>query len=168
VGDTTGELRKFTQLADVVFVGKSLAPHDGGQTPVEAAVLGKPLLHGPHMTNFREIIRTLTESRRRAPGGDSRRARHGRGRPFSRTRRSVATSLKPPAPGPTPTAGRPVAPWRSFANCSSVEGGLAGGPRPCEPLYLPRMRTKAFCTGGRRDDGWVRIVPTSVSSVDLL
>jgi 3-deoxy-D-manno-octulosonic-acid transferase len=62
VGDTTGELRKFTQLADVVFVGKSLAPHDGGQTPVEAAVLGKPLLHGPHMTNFREIVRTLHEA----------------------------------------------------------------------------------------------------------
>jgi len=62
VGDTTGELRKFTQLADLVFVGKSLAPHDGGQTPVEAAVLGKPIVHGPHMTNFREIIRTLTET----------------------------------------------------------------------------------------------------------
>jgi 3-deoxy-D-manno-octulosonic-acid transferase len=62
VGDTTGELRKFTQLADVVFVGKSLAPHDGGQTPVEAAVLGKPLLHGPHMSNFREIIRTLADA----------------------------------------------------------------------------------------------------------
>ena len=62
VGDTTGELRKFTQLADLVFVGKSLAPHDGGQTPVEAAVLGKPILHGPHMTNFREIMRTLTEA----------------------------------------------------------------------------------------------------------
>ena len=62
VGDTTGELRKFTQLADVVFVGKSLAPHEGGQTPVEAAVLGKPVLHGPRMTNFRDIIRTLTEA----------------------------------------------------------------------------------------------------------
>lgn len=62
VGDTTGELRKFTQLADLVFVGKSLAPHDGGQTPVEAAILEKPLLHGPRMTNFREIIRTLTEA----------------------------------------------------------------------------------------------------------
>ncbi len=62
VGDTTGELRKFTQLADLVFVGKSFSPHDGGQTPVEAAVLGKPILHGPHMTNFREIIRTLTEA----------------------------------------------------------------------------------------------------------
>jgi 3-deoxy-D-manno-octulosonic-acid transferase len=62
VGDTTGELRKFTQLADLVFTGKSLAPHEGGQTPVEAAVLGKPVLHGPRMTNFREIIRTLTEA----------------------------------------------------------------------------------------------------------
>jgi 3-deoxy-D-manno-octulosonic-acid transferase len=62
VGDTTGELRRFTQLADLVFTGKSLAPHDGGQTPVEAAVLGKPVLHGPRMTNFRDIIRTLTEA----------------------------------------------------------------------------------------------------------
>lgn len=62
VGDTTGELRKFTQLADLVFVGKSLPPHDGGQTPVEAAILEKPLLHGPHMTNFRDIIRGLTDA----------------------------------------------------------------------------------------------------------
>ncbi len=62
VGDTTGELRKFTQLADLAFIGKSLPPHDGGQTPVEAALLGKPALHGPHMTNFREIIRTLAEA----------------------------------------------------------------------------------------------------------
>lgn len=62
VGDTTGELRKFTQLADLVFTGKSLAPHDGGQTPVEAAILGKPVLHGPRMTNFRDIIRSLTEA----------------------------------------------------------------------------------------------------------
>src|SRR5882757_10016193 len=62
VGDTTGELRKFTQLADLVFTGKSLAPHDGGQTPVEAAILGKPVLHGPRMTNFRDIIRSLAEA----------------------------------------------------------------------------------------------------------
>jgi 3-deoxy-D-manno-octulosonic-acid transferase len=62
VGDTTGELRKITQLADVVFVGKSLPPHEGGQTPVEAAALGKALLHGPRMSNFREIIRSLTDA----------------------------------------------------------------------------------------------------------
>lgn len=62
VGDTTGELRKLTQLADLVFVGKSLPPHDGGQTPVEAAILGKPVLHGPMMTNFRDIVRSLTDA----------------------------------------------------------------------------------------------------------
>jgi 3-deoxy-D-manno-octulosonic-acid transferase len=62
VGDTTGELRKFTQLADLVFVGKSLPPHTGGQTPVEAAALGKPILMGPGMSNFRDITRYLTGS----------------------------------------------------------------------------------------------------------
>jgi 3-deoxy-D-manno-octulosonic-acid transferase len=61
VADTTGELQMLTQLGDVVFCGKSLSPHDGGQSPVEAASLGKPLLFGPHMTNFREIARALRE-----------------------------------------------------------------------------------------------------------
>jgi 3-deoxy-D-manno-octulosonic-acid transferase len=61
VADTTGELRKLTQLADVVFVGKSLPPHDQGQTPVEAAALGKAILHGTGMSNFRVIARELSE-----------------------------------------------------------------------------------------------------------
>ena len=59
VADTTGELRRLTQLADIVFVGKSLPPHTEGQTPVEAAALGRPLLFGPGMTNFRVIARDL-------------------------------------------------------------------------------------------------------------
>lgn len=59
VGDTTGELRKFTQLADLVFIGKSLPPHHEGQTPVEAAALGKPVLFGPRMSNFRVIARDM-------------------------------------------------------------------------------------------------------------
>lgn len=59
VGDTTGELRKFTQLADLVFVGKSLPPHTEGQTPVEAAALEKPILLGPGMSNFRAIVEDL-------------------------------------------------------------------------------------------------------------
>jgi 3-deoxy-D-manno-octulosonic-acid transferase len=62
VGDTTGELRKFTQLADLVFVGKSLSPHVEGQTPVEAAILEKPILFGPGMSNFREIVAGLVMS----------------------------------------------------------------------------------------------------------
>ena len=59
VGDTTGEMRNFLQLADVVFVGKSLPPHLEGQTPVESAVLGRPILFGPGMGNFRVIARDL-------------------------------------------------------------------------------------------------------------
>jgi 3-deoxy-D-manno-octulosonic-acid transferase len=59
VGDTTGEMRHFLQLADVVFVGKSLPPHTEGQTPVESAVLGRPLLFGPGMANFRVIAKEL-------------------------------------------------------------------------------------------------------------
>jgi 3-deoxy-D-manno-octulosonic-acid transferase len=59
VADTTGELRKLTQLAEVVFVGKSLPPHEQGQTPVEAAALGKPILFGPGMTNFFAITTEL-------------------------------------------------------------------------------------------------------------
>jgi 3-deoxy-D-manno-octulosonic-acid transferase len=62
VGDTTGELRKFTQLADLVFVGKSLGANTEGQTPVEAAVLGRAILFGPGMTNFREISARLVRA----------------------------------------------------------------------------------------------------------
>jgi 3-deoxy-D-manno-octulosonic-acid transferase len=59
VADTTGELRRLTQLADVAFVGKTLPPHTEGQTPVEAAALGKPILFGPGTGNFRAITREL-------------------------------------------------------------------------------------------------------------
>lgn len=62
VADTTGELRRLTQMADIVFIGKTLPPHGEGQTPVEAAALGKPILFGPHMTNFREISRELVKA----------------------------------------------------------------------------------------------------------
>ncbi len=59
VGDTTGELRAFTQLAEVVFIGKSLPPHHEGQTPVEAAALGKAIVFGPQLSNFRSISEEL-------------------------------------------------------------------------------------------------------------
>ena len=59
VADTTGEMRRLLQLADLVFVGKSLPPHTEGQTPVEAAALEKPILFGPGMGNFRAIADEL-------------------------------------------------------------------------------------------------------------
>jgi len=71
VADTTGELRQLTQLADLVFVGKSLPPHAEGQTPVEAASLGKPILFGPGMGNFRQLAGELVA------GGAARRVEDG-------------------------------------------------------------------------------------------
>jgi 3-deoxy-D-manno-octulosonic-acid transferase len=59
VADTTGELALLTHLAEVVFVGKSLPPHTEGQSPVDAAALGKPLLFGPGMSNFRTVAGEL-------------------------------------------------------------------------------------------------------------
>lgn len=61
--DTTGELRDWYQLADVVFIGKSLRGH-GGQNPVEAILAAKPVLFGPHMENFAHLRDAL-----RACGG---------------------------------------------------------------------------------------------------
>lgn len=55
LADTTGELRHLTRAADLAFIGKSLAPHEGGQTPVECAAAGVPMVYGPQMTNFKSI-----------------------------------------------------------------------------------------------------------------
>jgi 3-deoxy-D-manno-octulosonic-acid transferase len=54
--NTTGELRRFYQIATVIFVGKSLVGV-GGQNIVEAAASGHPVVFGPHMENFQEISR---------------------------------------------------------------------------------------------------------------
>lgn len=62
VADTTGELNKMTQIADIVFIGKSLPPNSGGQSPIEAAALGKVLLIGSHMENFRDISESLLQT----------------------------------------------------------------------------------------------------------
>jgi 3-deoxy-D-manno-octulosonic-acid transferase len=59
VADTTGEMVRLLQVADVVFVGKSMDPHKGGQNPIEAAALAKPVLFGPNMQNFRAVVDSL-------------------------------------------------------------------------------------------------------------
>lgn len=53
--DTTGELRNFYEVADVIFVGKSLTAR-GGQNIIEPAVCAKPILVGPNMQNFESIM----------------------------------------------------------------------------------------------------------------
>lgn len=62
LADTTGELRRLTRAADLAFCGKSLAPHEGGQTPVECAAAGVAVVYGPRMSNFRDICRGLEKT----------------------------------------------------------------------------------------------------------
>jgi 3-deoxy-D-manno-octulosonic-acid transferase len=59
--NTTGELKAFYERAHVVFIGKSLTA-EGGQNPIEPAALGKAIVFGPNMQNFRDIARSFLEA----------------------------------------------------------------------------------------------------------
>ena len=58
--DTLGELATAYQFATVVFVGGTLIPH-GGQSIMEPAVYAKPIVIGPSMKNFPQIIDDFIE-----------------------------------------------------------------------------------------------------------
>lgn len=62
LGDTLGEMSAYLAAADLVLVGGGLLRH-GGQSPIEAAALGKPLAMGPHMENFRVVAHALQDHR---------------------------------------------------------------------------------------------------------
>lgn len=61
LGDSLGEMFAYLQMADLVLVGGSI-PALGGQNPIEACALGKPVFFGPNMFNFRAIARALVAS----------------------------------------------------------------------------------------------------------
>lgn len=56
--DSMGELARHYAAADVAFVGGSLLPF-GGHNVLEPAVLGRPVLVGPHTFNFTDIVALL-------------------------------------------------------------------------------------------------------------
>jgi 3-deoxy-D-manno-octulosonic-acid transferase len=56
--DTIGELAQLYQVATAVFVGGSLVAA-GGHNILEPAAFGKPIVFGPHMENFAEIVDTF-------------------------------------------------------------------------------------------------------------
>lgn len=60
--DTIGELSRTYSLADVVFVGGSIAPR-GGHNVIEPASAAVPVIVGPNMQNFETIARDFLESR---------------------------------------------------------------------------------------------------------
>ncbi len=60
LGDSMGELQSWYAVANVVFIGGSLV-NTGGHNPLEATVLGVPVVSGKYMFNFADIARQLTE-----------------------------------------------------------------------------------------------------------
>ncbi len=58
--DTVGELRAVYPLADLVFVGGSIAPV-GGHNVIEPALFAKCILTGAHTSNFRSIVESFRE-----------------------------------------------------------------------------------------------------------
>ena len=65
LGDTIGELRKFYALADVVFVGRTLADlghRQHGSDMIEPAALGKPVVVGPFTANFAEAMNCFRQA----------------------------------------------------------------------------------------------------------
>lgn len=61
VGDSMGEMQSWFATADIVIMGGSLVKV-GGHNPIEAIVQGKPVLSGPYMFNFRDIVPELAAS----------------------------------------------------------------------------------------------------------
>ena len=59
--DTLGELASIYGAADLVFMGGSLATW-GGHNLIEPAAEGKPVVFGPHMSNFQEIASSFLEA----------------------------------------------------------------------------------------------------------
>jgi 3-deoxy-D-manno-octulosonic-acid transferase len=52
--DSYGELDQVYSVADIVIIGGGFG-NFGGQNLIQPLAQGKPVLHGPHMQNFREI-----------------------------------------------------------------------------------------------------------------
>ena len=60
--DTMGELGKLYSIGDVAFVGNSLLPPGGGHSLMEPLAQGVPVLHGPHVENFRQVAEDLKQN----------------------------------------------------------------------------------------------------------
>lgn len=59
--DTIGELSRLYGIADLVFVGGSLVRH-GGQSMIEPAAHGRPIVFGPHVWNFADTVEALLDA----------------------------------------------------------------------------------------------------------
>lgn len=61
LGDTIGEMGLYLRLTEIAFVGRSLTS-EGGQNPLEPAMLDTAVLAGRNVQNFREAYQRLITS----------------------------------------------------------------------------------------------------------
>ncbi len=61
LGDTVGEMGLYLRLTEIAFVGRSLTS-EGGQNPLEPAMLDTAVLAGRNVQNFRESYQKLLDS----------------------------------------------------------------------------------------------------------
>lgn len=61
LGDTIGEMGLYLNLAEIAFVGRSLA-HQGGQNPLEPVAVGCAVIAGRNVQNFREVYQRLLKN----------------------------------------------------------------------------------------------------------
>lgn len=73
--NSTGELKHFYEQATVVFVGKSLTAQ-GGQNPIEPCALGKPVVFGPNMAEFADVVRNFKQHDAIVQVGDAAELEH--------------------------------------------------------------------------------------------
>ncbi|MDR1456903.1 MAG: hypothetical protein LBI34_02505 [Puniceicoccales bacterium] len=57
--DTTGELSELIRIGTIAFLGKTLPPNAGAQSPLDAVAAKVPLVSGPSYDNFHEIMNSL-------------------------------------------------------------------------------------------------------------
>lgn len=60
LGDTIGEMGLYLRLTEIAFVGRSLTGQ-GGQNPLEPALLDTAVLSGRNVQNFRDAYKLLVE-----------------------------------------------------------------------------------------------------------
>ena len=60
LGDTIGEMGLYLRLTEIAFVGRSLTS-EGGQNPLEPAMLDTAVLAGRNVQNFRDTYQRLIE-----------------------------------------------------------------------------------------------------------
>lgn len=60
LADTMGEMGLWYRLANTVYLGGGHAPGVGGHNPLEALRLNKPIVTGPSLFNFKDLVERLS------------------------------------------------------------------------------------------------------------